>query len=119
MLVGGALALFAAAFAWLNGDVSVGVNLGLVRFDAVPLPIVVFTAFLLGMLTLFLASLKADLRMQRMLRRYREALGSGSVAAAPRATGTDSTANRAAAPSTDSATHSATHPASDPGAEET
>ena len=75
LVVGGALALFAAGFAWLNGDVRVGVNLGLVRIDAAPLPIVVAVAFLLGMLTLFLASLRADLRMQRMLRRYREVLG--------------------------------------------
>ncbi|HSM07645.1 MAG TPA: LapA family protein [Gemmatimonadota bacterium] len=75
LLVGGALAVIAAAFAWLNGGVRVVVDLGFVRFDAAPLPIVVFVAFLLGMLTLFLASLKADLRMQRMLRRYREALG--------------------------------------------
>lgn len=83
LLVGGALALVAAAFAWLNGAVRVGVDLGLVRIDAVPLPIVVFVAFLLGMLTLFLASLKADLRMQRMLRRYREALGRDAAGSEP------------------------------------
>lgn len=75
LLVGGGLALLAAGFAWLNGGVRVDVNLGLVRIDAVPLPIVVFVAFVLGMLTLFLASLKAELRTHRMLRRYREALG--------------------------------------------
>jgi len=75
LLVGGGLALFAAGFAWLNGDVRVGINLGLVKIDAAPLPVVVVVSFLLGMLTLFFASLKADLRMQRMLRRYREALG--------------------------------------------
>lgn len=79
VLVGGALALLAAGFAWLNGDVRVDVNLGLVRIDSAPLPIVVFVAFLLGMLTLFLASLKAELRMQRKLRRYREALGHEAV----------------------------------------
>lgn len=75
LLVGGGLALAAAGFAWLNGDVRVGINLGLVRIDSAPLPVVVVVSFLLGMLTLFFASLKADLRMQRMLRRYREALG--------------------------------------------
>lgn len=80
LVVGGALALVAAAFAWLNGDARVAVNLGVVRLDAAPLPIVVFGAFLLGMLTLFLASLRADLRMHRMLRRYREALGRSAVA---------------------------------------
>lgn len=93
-MVGGALALIAAVFAWLNGDVHVAVNLGVVRVDAAPLPIVVFVAFLLGMLTLFLASLKADLRMQRMLRRYREALGRD--AATPRATGSEPGADPAA-----------------------
>lgn len=75
LLVGGGLALCAAGFAWLNGGVRVGVNLGLVRIDAAPLPVVVMVSFLVGMLTLFFASLKADLRTQRMLRRYREALG--------------------------------------------
>lgn len=80
LLVGGALAVIAAAFAWLNGDVRVAVNLGVARVDAAPLPIVVFVAFLLGMLTLFLASLKADLRMHRMLRRYRQALGRDGAA---------------------------------------
>lgn len=94
LLVGGALALIAAAFAWLNGDVRVGVNLGIARIDAAPLPVVVFVAFLLGMLTLFLASLKADLRMQRMLRRYREALGRDP--AAPRAAGSEPGADPAA-----------------------
>lgn len=75
LLVGGGLALFAAGFAWLNGAIRVPVNLGIVRFSSVPLPILVFVAFLLGMLTLFLASLKAEMRTARMLRRYREALG--------------------------------------------
>ena len=94
LLVGAGLALVAAVFAWLNGDVRVAVNLGLVKIDAAPLPVVVFAAFLLGMLTLFLASLKADLRMQRMLRRYREALG--REAATPRrATEVDPAGDRA------------------------
>lgn len=75
LLVGGGLALFAAGFAWLNGAIRVPVNLGIFRFSSVPLPIVVAVAFLLGMLTLFVASLKAEMRTARMLRRYREALG--------------------------------------------
>lgn len=73
------MALVAAGFAWLNGDARVAVNLGLVRIDSAPLPVVVAVAFLLGMLTLFLASFKSDLRMQRMLRRYREALGREAI----------------------------------------
>lgn len=75
LIVGGALAVLSAGFAWLNGGIRVDVNLGLVRLSAVPLPVVVFAAFLLGMLTLFLAGLKAELRTQRMLRRYRDLLG--------------------------------------------
>lgn len=114
MLAGGALALLAAAFAWLNGDVSVAVNLGLARLEAVPLPIVVFTAFLLGMLALFLASLKADIRTQRMLRRYREALGR-DAGAGPRAVKTDSSADAATGPASDLASD----PVTDPVTEET
>ena len=75
LAVGGAIAAGAAAFAWLNGGTSVDVNLGLLRFRDVPLPLVVFSSVLVGMLTLFLASLKAEQRTERMLRRYREALG--------------------------------------------
>lgn len=75
LLLGGVLALAATGFAWLNGAETVRLNLGLVRISGVSLPAVVFAAFLLGMLTLFLASLKSELRTQRMLRRYREALG--------------------------------------------
>ena len=82
LLVGGGLALLSAAFAWLNGGARVDVNLGLVRLSSVPLPIVVFVAFLLGMLTLFLAGLKSELRTQRMLRRYRELLGADEASPA-------------------------------------
>ncbi|MFW6084629.1 MAG: LapA family protein, partial [Gemmatimonadota bacterium] len=91
LLIGGALALLSAAFAWLNGGVRVDVNLGLVRFSGVPLPVLVFTAFLLGMLTLFLAGLKAELRTQRMLRRYRDLLSTEGApdAAPPRPTSSD------------------------------
>lgn len=67
--------LLAAGFAWLNGGQQVTLHLGLLRIRSVSLPAVVFAAFLAGMLTLMLASLKADLRTRRMLRRYREALG--------------------------------------------
>lgn len=75
LLVGGVLALAAVLFAWMNGAVRVPVNLGIVRFGSVSLSVVVFVAFLLGMVTLFLASLKAEMRTARMLKRYREALG--------------------------------------------
>ena len=91
LLVGGALALLAAGFAWLNGGVRVDVNLGLVRLSGVPLPVLVFASFLLGMLTLFLAGLKAELRTQRMLQRYRELLSTGGASGsdAPQSTPSD------------------------------
>jgi uncharacterized integral membrane protein len=41
----------------------------------VSLPVVVFTAVGMGMLLVFLAGLRADLKTRRMLRRYRDALG--------------------------------------------
>ncbi|MDH3298380.1 MAG: hypothetical protein OEM96_08925 [Gemmatimonadota bacterium] len=72
------LTLLATGFAWLNGGERVELHLGLFRVHSVSLPAVVFAAFLAGMLTLTLASLKADLRSRRMLRRYREALGGES-----------------------------------------
>lgn len=75
-VLGGLLfVLVAVGFAWLNGGQNVGLHLGLFRLRSVSLPAVVFGAFLAGMLTLFLASLKSDLRTRRMLARYREALG--------------------------------------------
>lgn len=67
--------LVAVGFAWLNAGHHVGLHLGLFQLRSVSVTAVVFGAFLAGMLTLFLASLKSDLRTRRMLSRYREALG--------------------------------------------
>lgn len=75
VLAGLIFALLAVVFAWLNAGQRVGLHLGLFRVRSVSVTTVVFGAFLAGMLTLFLASLKSDLRTRRMLRRYREALG--------------------------------------------
>ena len=75
-VIGGMLFTFVAiGFAWLNTGQRVGLHLGLFRIRSVSVTAVVFGAFLAGMLTLFLASLKSDLRTRRMLVRYREALG--------------------------------------------
>ncbi len=90
LLMGGLLALVAAGFAWLNGGIRVDVNLGLVRLSGVPLPVLVFVVFLLGMLTLFVAGIKAELRTQRMLRRYRELLSDEGPPAPDRVTATSS-----------------------------
>lgn len=69
------LTVLATGFAWLNGTERVDLHLGLVRLRDVPLPAVVFGTFLLGMLSLFLASLRSELRTRRRLRSYRQALG--------------------------------------------
>ena len=75
-VLGGMLfALAAIGFAWLNTGQRVGVDFGLFRIHSVSVTAVVFGAFLVGMLTLFFASLKSDIRTRRMLVRYREALG--------------------------------------------
>jgi uncharacterized integral membrane protein len=70
-----ASAAAAALFAVQNGGVRVPLYLGVLTIRSVSLPVVVFAAVLLGMLMVFLAGLRADLRTRRMLRRYREALG--------------------------------------------
>ena len=68
----------AALFAVQNGGVRVPINLGIVTIRSVSLPVVVFTSVIVGMLLVFLAGLRADLKTRRMLRRYRDALGGAS-----------------------------------------
>ncbi len=70
-----AFSALAAGFAVLNGGTRVSVHLGLITLRSVSLPAVVFTSVVLGMLMVFLAGLRADLRTRRMIRRYRDALG--------------------------------------------
>ena len=83
LLGGAAFVLLAVAFAWLNGGQRASVHLGLFRLNSVSVTTVVFGAFLAGMLTLFLASLRSDLRTRRMLKRYREELGREGPAVPP------------------------------------
>lgn len=68
----------AALFAVQNGGVRVPLQLGIVSIRSVSLPVVVFMAVGVGMLLVFLAGLRADLKTRRMLRRYRDALGGAS-----------------------------------------
>ena len=68
----------AALFAVQNGGVRVPLHLGIVTIRSVSLPVVVFTAVVIGMLLVLLAGLRADLKTRRMLRRYRDALGGAS-----------------------------------------
>lgn len=64
----------AFGFAVANGDQRVTVELGLVTLRSVSVPVLVFGAVLVGMLAVFLAGLRADLRTRRTLRRYREVI---------------------------------------------
>lgn len=64
----------AFGFAVANGDKQVTVELGLLTLRSISLPVLVFGSVLLGMLAVFLAGLKADLRTRRTLRRYREVI---------------------------------------------
>lgn len=68
----------AALFAVQNGGIRVPIHLGIVTIRSVSLPMVVFTSVIVGMLMVFLAGLRADLKTRRMLRRYRDALGGAS-----------------------------------------
>jgi uncharacterized integral membrane protein len=67
--------ILAAMFAVQNGSERVQLQLGILTLRSVSLPAVVFGSMALGMLMVFLAGLRADLRTRRMLRRYQEALG--------------------------------------------
>lgn len=64
----------AFGFAVANGDQHVSVELGIVTLRSVSLPVLVFASVLLGMLAVFLAGLRADLRTRHTLRRYREVI---------------------------------------------
>ena len=78
MLFVAAFSAIAALFAVQNGGVRVPLHLGIVTLRSVSLPVVVFGSVIVGMLLVFLAGLRADLKTRRMLRRYRDALGGAS-----------------------------------------
>ncbi|HEX6911079.1 MAG TPA: hypothetical protein VF142_11825 [Longimicrobium sp.] len=61
--------LLAATFAWLNRGERVPVDLGLFRFYRAPLTVVTFLAFLAGMLSMMVMSLRHDRRVREELRR--------------------------------------------------
>jgi uncharacterized integral membrane protein len=62
------VALVAALFTWFNRGERVAVDLGLFRFLRAPLTMVVFLAFLAGMLSMLLLSLRHDRRVREELR---------------------------------------------------
>lgn len=75
MLITVAVAMAATVFAVFNGGERVTVRLGIATLHSVPLSAVVLVSVVVGMLVVFVAGLRADLRMRRMVRRYRQALG--------------------------------------------
>jgi hypothetical protein len=62
------ITLAAAAFTWLNRGERVAVDVGLFRFYRAPLTMVAFLAFLAGMLSMLLLSLRYDRRVREELR---------------------------------------------------
>jgi uncharacterized integral membrane protein len=62
--------VLAGLFAVLNRWERVSISLGLFRLNAVPLSIVLFAAFLLGMAAMLLISLPQDRRTRDLLRAH-------------------------------------------------
>lgn len=62
------IALLAALFASFNTGERVALDLGFATLYRVPLVPLIFLAFLLGMITMFLVGLRHDLRVRRALR---------------------------------------------------
>lgn len=81
-------ALAAFWFTVVNAGERVEVDLVILRIVA-PLPLVVFGSVLVGMLTVMLIGLRADLHTRRMLAKYREVL-EGEDPTRARLQGTDS-----------------------------
>jgi uncharacterized integral membrane protein len=65
-----AVTLLAGAFAFLNRGEVVAVRIGVATFYRAPLTLVVFVAFLVGMLSMLALSLRQDLRTRRLLRQH-------------------------------------------------
>jgi uncharacterized integral membrane protein len=64
-----AVTLFAAALAWLNRGERVALNLGFAAIYRAPLTVVLFLAFLAGMLAMLLLGMRHDRRVRDELRR--------------------------------------------------
>jgi hypothetical protein len=63
----GGIALAAGLFTWLNRGERAVVSIGITTFYGAPLTVVVFLAFLAGMLAMLALSLRHDLRMREEL----------------------------------------------------
>lgn len=62
------IAVVAALFASFNAGERVALNLGFTMLYRIPLVPLIFVAFLVGMVTMFLVGLRHDLRVRRALR---------------------------------------------------
>lgn len=69
-----AVAGLSLGFAAANASERVMLHLGIVTLRSVSLPVVVFAAVLMGMISVLLVGLRADLRSRELLQRYRHAL---------------------------------------------
>lgn len=69
-----AVAGLSLGFAAANASERVMLHLGIVTLRSVSLPVVVFAAVLMGMISVLLVGLRADLRARERLQRYRHAL---------------------------------------------
>ena len=63
-----AITVFAAGITWLNRGERVALDSGLATFYRAPLTVVLFLAFLAGMLSMLWLSLRQDLRTRKELR---------------------------------------------------
>lgn len=63
-----AVTVLAAGLVWLNRGERVALDVGITTFYRAPLTVVLFLAFLAGMLSMLLLSLRQDLRMREELR---------------------------------------------------
>lgn len=63
-----AITVFAAGITWLNRSERVALDIGIATFYRAPLTVVLFLAFLAGMLSMLFLSLRQDLRMREELR---------------------------------------------------
>jgi uncharacterized integral membrane protein len=74
-----AIALLSGLFAYFNGGERITLNLGFMVVYRVSLVGAVFSAFILGMVTMFLIGLRHDMRMRRVLRERDLLDGDGSL----------------------------------------
>lgn len=65
-----AIVLLSGFFAYLNGEERITLNLGFTIYYRVRLVPIVFGAFILGMIAMFLLGLRHDMQVRRALREH-------------------------------------------------